>query len=160
EDVAPNYSQSLRLALISESAGQIPGSENNPCKSNEQRRVLVLDHEPFLVAEVRYVPFDLVQRFGTSQIGYWSNAEGESAAWKLQFEEQPFCLVLPPQGVGEEMVKDSTTTDDNPLDFNFSPATRLALDPRIARTRFAEAPWNLRRIMGTRGNPTPGPLVK
>lgn len=150
EDVKPGLSQVVRLEIQSQKQGT---------SSGEQRTVIVLDRNPFLVAQVRYSPFDQAAAFASNTIAQWSSGDVEGASWKLQFDEKNFSLILPPQAVGEEMVKDKFIDDSTPFRFNLSPATVLDVDPRQARTRFTEAPWNLRRILGTPGEPTAGPLV-
>src|SRR5207247_3304225 len=71
----------------------------------------------------------------------------------------PFCLILPPQVLGEEMEKAKTIADGSVAQFEFSPPTRLQLNPNIVRKRFAEPPWNLRRLLGTSGEPAAGPVL-
>jgi hypothetical protein len=161
EDFQTGYNQVVRLNIISNSpATQIETKARDVCSDNNGRDVLVLDTNPFLVAKVHYLPFDQVGRFNSTTIAEWSSGDSDAANWKLQFNQEPFCLTLPPAGVGEEMIKSNSYSTTFPIPFRFSPPTRLVLDPRTAPTQFAEAPWNLRRILGTPGQPFPGPLVK
>lgn len=162
EDVRSDASQAVRLDILSQNQN-LTDSATNICSPSGGRDVIVLDRNPFLVAQVRYVPFDRV-RYASNTIARWSNAEGVGPSWQLQFDERPFCLVLPPQAVGEAMAKAREIEEPKPdkpsnLNFNFGPAAKLELDPRAARTRFSEAPWNLRRILGTQGQPGAGPGV-
>jgi hypothetical protein len=163
EDFKTAYNQVVRLNIISNSpAEQVETKTLDICADDEHkgRDVLVLDTNPFLVAKVHYLPFDQVGRFNSTIIAEWTTGDADAANWKLQFNQQPFCLTMPPAGVGEEMIKSKAYPTTLPIPFRFSTPTQLVLDPRTAPTLFAEAPWNLRRILGTPGQPFAGPLVK
>jgi len=158
--VDPNPPHQLTLDILSQT-GRTSGASANVCASPD-RVVVVLDRNPFLVAEVRYTAFDRLSSFAGNKIATWSSG-GAVTRWDLLFEEQPFCLVMPPQAVGEEMIKGTKLEQDvgaNALPFNLGPPTEMVVDSRQVRTNFAEAPWNLRRILGTRGEPLAGPLVR
>jgi archaellum component FlaC len=120
----------------------------------ERPRVVVIDSDPFLVAEVQYSK--LQPRTDSSTVALWSTGELGGAAWQLKTDSQPFSLILPPQGIGEEMPK-ATELDDKDkdplkaLDFRFSPAARQELQASYTPQNFTEAPWNLRRILGYPG---------
>lgn len=121
--------------------------------------VLILDRHPFLVARVDVPP--LLPTAGGSEIGNWSNAGFEGANWELIGSTQGFQLWLPPQAVGEAMEKGRLPAFDDvaesaAADFRFSPPSRLQLLPSYFKQRFAEAPWNLRRILGYPGQRAPG----
>jgi hypothetical protein len=170
EDVRPGESQAMRLDLISQAPPQTPNWEKEICDTTnvaQVRRVVVLDRNPFLVAQVRYRPFQLTSAFASPTVATWTNTGSDSDAWQLQFDQQPFCLVLPPQAIGEDMIKDRDIAEDpagpanrQALKFNFAPPSRLQLDPRVAPTRFAEAPWNLRRLLGSPADILAGPEVQ
>jgi hypothetical protein len=163
EDFKTGYNQVVRLNIISNSpAQQVETKTLDICvdEDHKGRDVLVLDTNPFLVAKVHYLPFDQVGRFNSTIIAEWTTGDADAANWKLQFNQEPFCLTMPPAGVGEEMIKSKAYPTTLPIPFRFSTPTQLVLDPRTAPTLFAEAPWNLRRILGTPGQPFTGPLVK
>lgn len=146
------------LEIISQTAGDKRDPGLSVCQEAD-RAVLVLDRNPFLVAEVRYLSFDRVTPFGTSIIAVWDSDDGIGGAWQLQLEERPFCLVLPPQAVGEEMIKNQPLPI-KAVPFNLGSATTMELNARRARTDFAETPWNLRRILATQAQTQQGPVVK
>ena len=170
ESAGPRNSQtvSLELRAIGEkkatNASAPPARNAGPANqgSTHEESVVVLDREPFLVAEVHYPHFKARDDDQSQVIATWQNFGLGAGTWQLRFEQQPFDLVLPPQGVGEQMIR--AHGDDergkDPMRFSLSPPARLELDPRAASTRFSEAPWNLRRILGTPGLPKAGPLVK
>jgi hypothetical protein len=130
-------------------------------------RILVIDPEPFLVARVEVPPLQRPDPLLGAEIGNWSNRSPEGAGWELRARADGFTLVLPPQGVGEEMERvlneDSPLPDHRldledgrPADFRFSPPARFRLLASFFRQNFAEAPWNLRRILGFPGQRAPG----
>jgi len=171
EDVAPFETRAITLTVYSQKLNTAPPDDSDMCGRPGLRSALVLDRNPFLVAQVLYTPFEAPPSDRGSIIATWSNTNPQqSASWMLQFNQQPFCLVMPPQAVGEEMVK--SKSDDRPdfpenkadskvaaLPFRFSGNARLTVDPRKQITSFSEAPWNLRRILGTPSDPLPGPMV-
>jgi len=168
EDLIPSNSPALRLSIISRTTNPtLPSAE--PCSTNTSNsHVVVLDRDPFLVAQVRYPDFAGASE-DSGVIAQWSSIDVAGASWQMRFQQQPFCLALPPQGVGDEMVKAKEAKDPDaktvkgtgpaPTGFNFSPPALLTVDPRVAKTNFSEAPWNLRRILGTPGQPGAGPGV-
>jgi len=143
-------SQTIRLNLL-----------NNSTKADfKDEQVIVLDRNPFLVALVEYIPFSQQSTMGGSSIGNWTNAGLEGTNWQLRTGSAPFDLILPPQGVGEEMEKSHTLTPAKTADFRFGRPARLTLDPSFFQQNFTEAPWNLRRILGYPGQRSPGPAIK
>jgi hypothetical protein len=117
-------------------------------------RVVVVDSDPFLVAAVDY--FKLQPSANSNTVALWNTGELGGAAWQLQTDAQPFSLILPPQGIGEEMPKGTEldAKDQNSiqrLDFRFSPAARQILQASYTPQNFTDAPWNLRRILGYPG---------
>jgi gas vesicle protein len=136
---------------VSLSAAATTASDN---AAPERPRVIVIDSDPFLVAEVQYSK--LQPRTDSSTVALWSTGELGGAAWQLKSDSEPFSLILPPQGIGEEMPK-TTELDDKDkdplkaLDFRFSPAARQELQASYTPQNFTEAPWNLRRILGYPG---------
>ncbi len=82
--------------------------------------------------------------------------------WDFTTESGELDLILPPQSIGEEMIKGKLTIRDGdgnntrvPLenelfDYRLSPSTWLKLDRTGVDTARAPAPWNLRRILGRR----------
>lgn len=143
-------SQTIRLNL-----------QNNTGQASKikDEQVVVLDRNPFLVALVQFVPFSRQSSMGGNSIGNWTNAGLEGSNWELRTGAAPFELILPPQGVGEEMEKSHTLKKD-PADFRLGRPAHLTLDPSFFQQNFTEAPWNLRRILGYPGQRSPGPAIK
>ena len=148
EDSQPGQDQALSLKVETH-------APTEPASENSEESVVVIDRDPFLIAEVRYPAF---RSLGTPEgpiVAQWASKTG---TWDLLFEDDEVSLVLPPQTVGEQMVKahEAGTDGNTALEFNFAPPTKLALEPPRAlqtdtggrRRRFDEAPWNLRRILG------------
>ncbi len=142
------FSQTVSMTL-SINSSQVSGTT-----AVTRSRVVVLDSDPFLVAAVDYQP--LIGSTYSNVVALWNTGNIDGAAWQLQSEAQPFTLTLPPQGIGEEMPKakelDGKDADPIvPLDFRFSPAAPQVLQPSYTPQNFADAPWNLRRILGFPG---------
>jgi hypothetical protein len=167
EDVAPFETRAMTLTVYSQNPNPSTPNTTDMCDRPNLRKALVLDRNPFLVAEVLYTSFEAPGNDRGSIIAMWSNTNPQQGAtWMLQFNQQPFCLVMPPQAVGEEMVKgkmadrpDFPAAGVTALPFRFSANALLTVDPRKQMTSFSEAPWNLRRILGTPQDPLPGPMV-
>ena len=136
-------SQTLRMTL---------GLEKSDAAHDDA--VIVIDRQPLTVAEIRF--HALTQRKAESAVvAEWSNANGRGSSWRLiQLDETEPKIVMPPQIVGEEMVREKllcksgeneTKCQDRLLDFRFSPPTVVTL--RRSEQRYVEAPWNLRRLL-------------
>jgi hypothetical protein len=171
------YSETVNLLL--HRTGVTGGSASGTSPSREAR-VIVIDSDPFLVAEVSYTPLAIAAN--SDVVALWSTGSIDGEAWQLQMNAQPFSLILPPQGIGEEMPKacelwkkDGGTQSGGPLgcgdqklddnddlkalDFRFSPAARQELQASYTPQNFADAPWNLRRILGYPGQRDAGATV-
>ena len=163
EDVAPHQNRTITLQVRTQKAAS--SAQPNLCIETGGRRAIILDRSPFLVAQVLYQPFEKAPLDGSSTIATWTNNNPpQGASWMLQFNRKPYCLVMPPQALGEEMIKDlrggtPETAPSAALEFRFSPPARIAVDPSKQLTSTYEAPWNLRRILGTPQDPLPGPMV-
>lgn len=148
EDTRATFNQTIRMRIVK--LQQI----------DEDRSVVVIDRQPFLVARVDVPQFgarDLEET--TRELANWSNVSPQGPIWELHGGAESFTLVLPPQGVGEAMEKGEGYVDvetDQRADFRFTPPLRAELAPTFFRQRFAEAAWNLRRILGTPGDRAPG----
>ena len=178
ESAFDNNSQTVSIRLRkgglrhgqSEEGGTAPqhAARDGNAEKHEMMRVLVLDPEPFLVARVdlddlERTLFDAV----TDEIANWSNrADDSGGGWELSAGATGFRMQLPPQGVGESMER--RRGDFPPLidgkperraDFRFTAPARFALQSSYFRQRFAEAPWNLRRVLGYPGQRAPGAAI-
>lgn len=162
------YSETVSLQLR-----YVPPAVVKPRSSAAvNERVVVIDSDPFLVAAVDYPPLAAAVDTNTNIVALWNTGALDGQSWQLQTNAKPFELLLPPQGIGEEMPKafelhlangdpsDSVPpnsgqeTDSDvlsPLDFRLSPAARQRLSASYTPQNFADAPWNLRRILGYPG---------
>lgn len=131
---------------------------------SQKAGIVVLDSQPFLVAKVELDDFESSLRDAvTDEIANWSNRADERGGWELSGGATGFRLQLPPQGMGESMERRRgdipPSIDDkveNRIDFRFTPPARFSLQSSFFRQRFAEAPWNLRRVLGFPGQRAPG----
>jgi hypothetical protein len=156
ESSTEHYSQTVSIKLHA-----LPGDAGT-----SRQKVLVLDSNPFLVAEVDFQGFHQRPGGDTSDIvAIWDMKNPSGAVWELLTAKDPFDLLLPPQSIGEEMpkakelaVKDTIDADGKltPLDYRFSPPARITLDGSYTPQNFTEAPWNLRRILGYAGQTDAG----
>jgi hypothetical protein len=131
------------------------------------QRLWIVDRDPLLIAEVRFQDFlsDLIAGT-TNEVANFSTRSG--AAWEISAGARGFDLVLPPQGVGEAMEKNKGVVDGRPADINehelvayrFTPPTKLRVLPSYFEQRFAEPPWNLRRLLGYPGQRDPGMSIE
>ncbi len=150
EKTAADSSQTLTMQLFDREQEQ----------SEAGRSVVVIDRQPFLVAKVSVPSFQGSAE--TSEIGNWSGSSPHGASWELNSRSgiAGGFVLLPPQGVGEAMEKTSTPgadiDQDQPADFRFTPPAHFELQASFFKQRFAEAPWNLRRILGSPGDRAPG----
>jgi len=154
-------SQTLDLQLSQQAAG-----------NDAPLDLVVVDTEPFLIARVSVPNYQkwLLDAV-TSQIASWTN-RGDATGWQFVSGSATFNLVMPPQGLTEAMHKRRGLDDiipGQPADFRFTPpatfelftssfanATRPGAADQIQTQRFAEAPWNLRRVLGYPGQRAPG----
>lgn len=163
EQTQEQGSQTIRLSLQQKS---VPSPA-------DIYQAIVLDNEPFLVAEVQFKPFAVFEGNTDQEVATWTNAAFEGAGWQLASYSNPITLILPPQGVGEAMEKAKNITPGKSVDFRLSPPAEIELDPSRApkiffdkedvgkpRQKFNEPPWNLRRIMGFPGQTSPGLEIK
>jgi hypothetical protein len=129
----------------------------------DARTVLVIDRAPFLVAAVRYRDYfeDLVAGT-TNEIGHFSTRRG-GPLWEIAAGGKGFDLVLPPQGVGEAMEKYATrpgyprdVLEGQLVAYRFTPPAVFRVQPAYYRKRYAEPPWNLRRLLGDPAQRDPG----
>jgi len=163
EDVRADKNQTVALKVLAVGTPPQPILGIDPTKpcdalsSDGFVDVIVLDSDPFLAARVRAQPFTSPDLFKGSAIASWTNAGVVN--WQIKAGNNPFCLVLPPQGVGEEMEKERTISDNALAKYNLTPPGRLQLNANLVDANFTEAPWNLRRLLGVSGEPNTGPVL-
>lgn len=137
--------------------------------------LLVLDTEPFFVAKVEFP--DLALSDVTNQIAYYESDGVEGAVWNILTSSAPgaavpgaddageippgvFTIQLPPQAVGEEIVKrhGRGIAEGQLSKFRFGrpAALRVYTTYRTDARRYVEAAHNLRRIFGDATQRAPG----
>jgi hypothetical protein len=141
-------SQSLDLRL--EKRGEFK-PKNAPAEGavrSDDIDFIIIDLNPFLLARVRRASLKLGGDKNNPEIGNWNDAE---SFWELADKGESFELILPPQAVGEELIKDYDLFKDDAgrtLYYKFSPPAILKLFRSSVRQNFTEPPWNVRRLLG------------
>lgn len=128
---------------------------------DQSRCVFYISTEPFLVAKVLVPALDTLSG-RSDEIANWSLSEREGRKWELSAASRGFELMLPPQAIGEAMEKsvDQPAIQDGiPVDYRFSAPARFHLGSTWFTQGYAEAPWNLSRVLGYPGQRAPGARV-
>lgn len=121
--------------------------------------VVVLDPAPFLVSRVQ-ADASFIEDENPIVAVYSDDGESQ-AAWEFHSNTGRMALILPPQAIGEEMIKSKLSItvdgkavavpfDDRPFDFRLSPPARLGLDRTDIDTARSAPPWTLRRLLAQR----------
>ena len=125
--------------------------------------VVVLDSHPSFLAKVDVRFLQPSSRdLGDHIVARRSPISAEQDGWEILDDdatEEGFELILPSQGIGEEIVKDRSVKDGEILDFRFAAPTVLRLAPERLERRYVAIPWNLRRIWGRAGDDAPGTIM-
>lgn len=126
--------------------------------------VVLFDPAPFTAARV--ITKETLEA-GEIVAEYIDDAD-QAPEWRFYSQLGELTVVLPPQAIGEEMIKGYvhgedegagrprfpiTNNDGEPtslLDFRLTPTAQLKLDVTDINTARAEAPWSLRRLLGRR----------
>ncbi|WP_276289601.1 hypothetical protein [Cupriavidus basilensis] len=148
ESASQEQSRSLAITLSLPTAGK------------RQTDVVVIDPSPLSV--VRLVTHETDIKGGETLAEYIDDAD-QAPEWQFYSIDGEMTAILPPQGIGEEMIKGYlhvTATDgitripvpekDNLFDFRLTPVARLTLDRTDVDMARSEAPWSLRRLLGRR----------
>jgi hypothetical protein len=156
ESSGPQVNRTLRMGLK---------IDPNVPPDNTTQQVIVLDSDPFLVAQISFPPLVSISAAVNSQIATWDNASGDGSKWQIPVNKSTsFRLTLPPQAIGEEMIKNQEH-NDLPFDFRLGTPATVAMKTGLTTsqgdfaTGVAEVPWNLRRVLGYAGQPLPGVSV-
>ncbi|OZC01261.1 hypothetical protein BSZ36_17595, partial [Rubricoccus marinus] len=143
ESALSTLSQTVRLTVSR------PGSP--PPGGPATKSLLVLDRDPFLVAQVRYK--DPLGDARSDTLATYHPTSG----WSFRFAPSGMDLVLQTQAVGEAMEKqrsveglDPDLAEKTPAAYRFAPPTRLRIQPE------GEARWNLRQLLESPGQREPG----
>ena len=125
--------------------------------------VMVIDPQPFTMARVQLPGLASTASAITNQVAVFSNSFPEGPGWRIAAGAGSFQMLLPPQGIGEEMIKGQLLppdTPDRPMQFRLTPGAVAALQTTTQLQRFAEPGWNLRRVLGYPGERAPGAAVQ
>lgn len=141
-----NYSEITTLRVIRAFAGPTDTAWIDA-------RLFYLDRAPFFVCLVdtnTYSEDNLsAEDKAGSEIAYWTT-EGIFRGWQRRAKSGEFRLVLPAQGVGEEMEKGrkadgyADLEEGKRVKFRFTSSTLLTLDASDVARRYHSLPWNLR----------------
>ena len=127
----------------------------------DERRAVVIDRTPFVVAEVT-VPRFSAESEGEEvvQVANWSSRGPEGTGWQVRADE--IDLRLPPQGIGEQYERrgGEGIEPGHRSQARLSPPADLRLSGSLHRQRLIEPPWNLRRLFGVAGQRLPGAEVR
>jgi hypothetical protein len=159
ENARVRQNRTLRMSLQTTSSGTqtvVAGGSSN------DRSVIVLDRNPFVVAEVEFPSFTQQHPGSESAIvAQWTNAQTDGPSWAIQpGPDQTMELIFPSQSTGETIAKGNSLQDDQLVETRLSPPTRLSMFPSFFQQRYVEVPWNLRRILGYPGQRAPGVGIK
>ncbi|WP_026614423.1 phage tail protein [Ensifer aridi] len=166
EITAPNRNRRLALTLH---RARMPQAKKGTAP-RPRKRTIVLDPEPFAVSMIDVPTFgvdgEAAQEYD-GEIANWELSEAGGAKWEILGITDGFDLYFPPQATGEAFEKGKPWTTISPagaaavaIDFRLSTVSRLALQASYYRQRYAEAPWNVRRVLGFAGDRAPGASIK
>jgi methyl-accepting chemotaxis protein len=120
--------------------------------------IVVIDPSPFTVARIQAT----TQVLGGQLVAEYIDDSEQPPGWTFQYDSGSMALVLPPQVIGEEMVKGRIWLNQGIksylevpepgrlFDFRLGLPTSLSLDLTDIDTARTDAPWALRRLMGQR----------
>lgn len=146
EQVSGGRGVEEREAISNQVCGPAPSAQ----------RVIVVDSDPFLVAQVSFPALDAPVG-GPGIVARWSALAGYGAGWRLVSPtERDFCLAFPPSAVGESVEKMKSLPEGELADFRLSPPALLAVRERRETQQSLEVPWNLRRLLGQSTRELPG----
>jgi len=135
------------------------GAESD--SANRRERYLVLDRTPFMVAELELEALGSGERARElGELANWSSDGENGSGWEVLTND--FTLRLPPQGMGEQYerrVGEGIEIDER-SEVRFSPPAALELAASPFEQNFAEAPWNLRRLLERPGQRLPGAPIR
>ena len=148
------------------SIGVRTAKDDNGKESPIKADVVVLDPSPLRIARV--IAEGEVDSKKDKLIATFEDDPENPMGWEFATETGELELILPPQAIGEEMIKGmiykpkkkKAAGEEEPppvkdqerrlFDFRLSPSTWLHLDRTGVTTARAPAPWSLRRILGRR----------
>ncbi|WP_056821695.1 hypothetical protein [Rhizobium sp. Root708] len=152
-----------RLALALRRKPLSKDTSTGEVKSGD--RTIVIDAEPLTVAMANVPTFglDLAQSEDSDgEIANWETSEFGGGKWEIAGVTAGFNLSFPPQATGEAFEKGvpwppiSPTGAEITVDYRLGTLSRLSLQSSYFKQQYAEAPWNLRRVLGSAGDRAPG----
>lgn len=163
ESCESGSTQSLSLRIERAGKKQIQDAGSGA----EETDLVVLDQQPLLIARV-------LCKLGlgeSRELGNWSGEGAEGSHWELPNNAGSFKLILPPQGLGESILKNYDASRDpmapydelgnpRPLPYYLSPSAEITLARSAHEQNFSEVPWNLRRLLGHPEQPFPGAITQ
>lgn len=125
--------------------------------------VIIVDPSPFTVARVQTSE----KQLGDEILAEYLDDADQAPEWQFFSNKGGMSATLPPQGIGEEMVKGYlhlyrvdpksgvkvrtlVPADGELFDFRLTPPAFLQLDRTDIDMARSEAPWSLRRLLGRR----------
>ncbi|CAN7463701.1 hypothetical protein [Paraburkholderia hospita] len=150
EESSPGRDRSLVIRL-----------RNSGYEDKADRSIIYIGREPLLIAKV-IVPSLVSRTADADEVGNWSLSDLEGNRWELASAGEGFRLIMPPQAVGEAMEKSKdqpSIEEGKPADFRLSAPGVFDLRSAYFNQRYAEAPWNLSRVLGYPGQRAPGATV-
>ncbi|HYF85016.1 hypothetical protein [Azospirillum sp.] len=148
EATALDTSRSLEMTLAA-----VAAQPNVPSTLD----AVVLDSQPFSIARV---VADLEAADADGVVAVYREAQDLPGSWELKTSTSRVALLLPPQIVGETMIKGAEgLTPGEPFDFRLSPPARVLLRGAEFTVARSIAPWNLRRLLGPQRLGGAGALV-
>lgn len=116
---------------------------------------VLIDTSPFTVVRVQ----TREQLKGREIYAEYLDDADQAPEWRFFSETGRMVAVLPPQGIGEEMVKghlriDGQVVPNGLFDYRLTPPAMLELDRTDIDTARSEAPWSLRRLLARRSGTT------
>jgi hypothetical protein len=144
-----NHVLDMRLQLIRD-------SETPHEQAERPVSFIVIQSQPFLIGKV----IALTGAGDSSEVANWDNSSPSEAKWELRQLEKDFKLLLPPQGMGEELIKTYPHTRPDRLPVRFTPPALLRLSRSLKEQNFTLAPWNLWRLFGYAGQEQPGVFLR
>jgi hypothetical protein len=128
-----------------------------PHEGERKTDVLLIDPAPLTVVRVNASE----KQHGKEILAEYIDDADQAPEWRFASVQGKMHAVLPPQGIGEEMVKGNlhllrdgqrlrVPQDDELFDFRLTPVARLVLDRTDVDMARSEAPWSLRRLLARR----------
>lgn len=128
-----------------------------PEAGSRETDVVLVDPSPLTIVRLRTKE----TQKGSEILAEYIDDADQAPEWRFYSFEGTMSATLPPQGIGEEMIKGNlhltrngsrvrVPADGQLFDFRLTAPARLTLDRTDINTARSEAPWSLRRLLGRR----------